>query len=130
MSELIIILSISFILAAFIVYHIYKVNTYGRIMYDQQLDYMRMCDKHQESVDNYNELLDKYSKSLDKHEAAYEELNNRYKIAQAEIEAKDLEIIGLQSKVDYLREHQGPCEDLGYCVFDSSDNDDDNEEED
>ena len=73
-------------------------------MDDQQLDYMRMCDKHQESVDNYNELSKNYTESLDKHEKAYDELNNRYIIAQAQIEAKDLEIIGLESKNSILRE--------------------------
>ena len=131
MAEVITIISLSAILAAFVIYHIFTTNKFGKIMYDQQVDYMRMCDKHQEAVDDYNDLLKKYSESLDKHDRAYEELNNRYTIAQAQIEAKDLEIVGLQSKVDYLREHQGPCDDLGYCVFDSSDKDgDDYEEED
>ena len=104
MAEVITIVSLSAILVAFIIYHIFITNKLNKIMDDQQLDYMRMCDKHQESVDNYNELSKNYTESLDKHEKAYDELNNRYIIAQAQIEAKDLEIIGLESKNSILRE--------------------------
>lgn len=104
MAEVITIISLSAILVAFIIYHIFITNKLNKIMDDQQLDYMKMCDKHQASVDNCNELSKNYAESLDKHEKAYDELNNRYIIAQAQIEAKDLEIIGLESKISILRE--------------------------
>ena len=104
MTEVITIVSLSAILVAFIIYHIFITNKLNKIMDDQQLDYMRMCDKHQAAVDNCNELSKNYAESLDRHEKAYDELNNRYIIAQAQIEAKDLEIIGLESKNSILRE--------------------------
>ena len=104
MAEVITIISLSAILVAFIIYHIFTTNKLDKIINDQQLDYMRMCDKHQASVDSCNNLSKNYSESLDKHEKAYDELNNRYIIAQAQIEAKDLEIIGLESKISILRE--------------------------
>ena len=55
-------------------------------------DCNRLCDKLDEVENKNMELIVKYSASLDEHNKALDDISNKYKKLELELEKKDLEI--------------------------------------
>lgn len=104
MTELIItIVSLSLLLISLLAYCIV---THRR--HELDLDEWRdgACDLYKRlaaSEENYVALLEKYSSSIDKHSAAYDDILNRCKKLELELDAKDLEIDRLNTILNLQR---------------------------
>lgn len=104
MTELIItIVSLSLLLISLLAYCIV---THRRHELDQDEwinGHNILLEKLADSQKDYVELLEKYSSSIDKHAAAYDDILNRYKKLELELDAKDLEIDRLNTILNLQR---------------------------
>lgn len=66
-------------------------------------DCNRLCDKLDEVENKNMDLIVKYSASLDEHNKALDDISNKYKKLELELEKKDLEIERLNAILNYAK---------------------------
>lgn len=105
MTELIItIISLSLLLISILGYCIVSHRQHNLDLDEWQDRYNTLHDKWAASQEDYVALLEKYSSSIDKHAAAYDDILNRCKKLELEIDAKDLEIDRLSTILNCIKE--------------------------
>ena len=113
MTELIItIVSLSLLLISLLAYCIVTHRRHQLDIDEWRNGHDILYEKLAASQEDYVALLEKYSSSIDKHAAAYDDILNRCKKLELELDAKDLEIDRLNTILNLQRCEPGEKEEV------------------
>ena len=77
-----------------------------------QEDYVRICDTLDDVEKMHIDFMLKYSNSIDEHNKALDDISNKYKKLELELEKKDLEIERLNAILNYAKNDVAVTEEL------------------
>lgn len=97
MLEYIIIGVLSVTLVLLILYILVDKKNHSDEIENLEENYDIIVDRYEDLIKNYEELNRKYADCIDKHDKAYDDICNRYKLLEMEVEKKDLEIANLNN---------------------------------